>query len=162
VRGYEKRDVEIPDSQQWPDDDTEFGSPTKLVYTFTKADLPTHIASDVVGNLDTDDHDAWEIGHLTQGRYAIDSWRIFCRDVLLGRARDWNGKGARPEFQPEWMRVQPMDKELRACLRWMWMREGWEWDPETGERMPLREEMRRAVNEGRVEYDDRGGLRIVD
>jgi hypothetical protein len=63
---------------------------------------------------------AWEIGHLTQGPYALDSWRIFCRDVLLGRSGHWTGRGAAPEFQPEWMRVLPRDKELRACLRWMW------------------------------------------
>ncbi|KAL7954633.1 hypothetical protein V8C34DRAFT_16689 [Trichoderma compactum] len=107
------------------------------------------------------DLEAWEIGHMTQGKYAIDSWRIFCRDELLGRAEDWNGKGREGEFQPEWMRVKPADKELRACLRWMWMREGWEWDPTTGERTVLREEMRRAVNEGRVEYDDTGALRIL-
>ncbi|EHK48108.1 hypothetical protein TRIATDRAFT_215636 [Trichoderma atroviride IMI 206040] len=107
------------------------------------------------------DLETWEIGHMTQGKYAIDSWRIFCRDELLGRAEDWNGKGREPEFQPEWMRVRPADKELRACLRWMWMREGWEWDPATGERTVLREEMQRAVNEGRVEYDDIGALRIL-
>ncbi|KAK4128247.1 DNA glycosylase [Parathielavia appendiculata] len=75
---------------------------------------------------------AWEIGHLTQGPYALDSWRIFCRDELLGRSRHWTGKGSLPGFQPEWMRVLPRDKELRACLQWMWMREGWEWDPLTG------------------------------
>lgn len=106
--------------------------------------------------------DSWEIGHMTQGKYAIDSWRIFCRDRLLGRAEDWNGTGREPEFQPEWMRVLPADKELRAYLRWMWMKEGWEWDPGTGERTVLREEMQRAVNEGRVEYDDNGGLRMID
>ncbi|KAL8371052.1 hypothetical protein RB595_001076 [Gaeumannomyces hyphopodioides] len=97
---------------------------------------------------------AWEIGHITQGPYALDSWRIFCRDELLGRA----GEG---ESQPEWMRVRPADKELRAYLRWMWMREGWDWDPETGEREVLSEERRRAVDEGRVGYDDHGRLRIV-
>ncbi|KAL9942857.1 hypothetical protein ACHAO3_008316 [Verticillium nonalfalfae] len=47
--------------------------------------------------------DAWEIGHMTQGKYALDSWRIFCRDVLLDRAQDWNGLGAPPEFQPEYV-----------------------------------------------------------
>ncbi|KAK3310354.1 uncharacterized protein B0T15DRAFT_489039 [Chaetomium strumarium] len=104
---------------------------------------------------------AWEIGHLTQGPYALDSWRIFCRDVLLGRSDHWTGKGGKPGFQPEWMRVLPRDKELRACLRWMWMREGWEWDPLTGEREPLREEMRRAVDEGRVGYDNSGNLVIL-
>lgn len=105
---------------------------------------------------------AWEIGHLTTGRYAVDSWRIFCRDVLLGRAQDWKGKGRDGSFQPEWMRVLPEDKELRACLRWMWMREGWEWDPKTGEKTPLREEMRRAVDEGRVAYDNQGQLQILE
>lgn len=107
------------------------------------------------------DPETWEIGHMTKGKYAIDSWRIFCRDKLLGRAEDWNGKGREPEFQPEWMRARPQDKELRACLRWMWMREGWEWDPVTGELTVLREELQRAVNEGRVEYDDTGALRIL-
>jgi hypothetical protein len=71
---------------------------------------------------------AWEIGHLTRGPYALDSWRIFCRDVLLGRAEHWTGwdgkgncrPGFQPGFQPEWMRVLPRDKELRALLRWMW------------------------------------------
>ncbi|KAK4197754.1 hypothetical protein QBC40DRAFT_180315 [Triangularia verruculosa] len=118
---------------------------------------------------------AWEIGHLTQGQYTLDSWRIFCRDVLLGRAEDWTGRGGGrgggEGFQPEWMRVLPRDKELRACLRWMWyvlrfffclMREGWEWDPVTGDREPLREELRSAVAEGRVGYDDNGGLVILD
>ncbi|KAJ0107923.1 hypothetical protein J7T55_007135 [Diaporthe amygdali] len=105
---------------------------------------------------------AWEIGHLTTGRYALDSWRIFCRDVLLGRAQDWKGKGRDGTFQPEWMRVLPEDKELRACLRWMWMREGWEWDPKTGEKTPLREEMRLAVDEGRVAYDNQGQLQIME
>ncbi|KAJ4271893.1 hypothetical protein NW762_000602 [Fusarium torreyae] len=109
-----------------------------------------------------EDLETWEIGHLTQGKYAIDSWRIFCRDELLGRATDWNGGGREPEFQPEWMRVRPDDKELRAYLRWMWMKEGWEWNPVSGERTVLREEMCRAVNEGRVKYDDEGGLRMLD
>ncbi|KAK0392842.1 hypothetical protein NLU13_2336 [Sarocladium strictum] len=111
---------------------------------------------------DADETDAWEIGHLTKGKYALDSWRIFCRDELLGRAGDWNGLGREGEFQPEWMRVRPDDKELRAYLRWLWMRDGWEWNPRTGERTVLREELRRAVNERRVEYDDHGELRILD
>lgn len=104
---------------------------------------------------------AWEIGHLTQGPYAIDSWRIFCRDVLLGRAADWTGRGREPGFQPEWMRVLPRDKELRACLRWMWMKEGWDWDPATGEKNVLRDDLRQAVDDGRVGYDDTGNLRII-
>lgn len=125
----------------------------------TQADMTTTAAAAAVEDVT----DGWEIGHMTQGIYTVDSWRIFCRDVLLGRAKDWNGKGAaRSEFQPEWMRVRPADKELRAYLRWMWMRDGWEWDPATGERTVLREELRRAVEEGRVEYDIYGGLRVLD
>ncbi|OHE96925.1 methyl-CpG binding domain-containing protein 4 [Colletotrichum orchidophilum] len=140
VKKYDKRDIEA--STLRPDNSTDQGS----------SETPT------TGDAD----DAWEMGHFTQGKYALDSWRIFCRDELLGRAQDWNGKGAAPNFQPEWMRVRPDDKELRACLRWMWMREGWEWDPVTGERTVLRDEMQRAVNEERVEYDDTGGLRMLD
>ncbi|RYP64267.1 hypothetical protein DL771_008826 [Monosporascus sp. 5C6A] len=104
---------------------------------------------------------AWEIGHMTQGRYALDSWRIFCRDALLGRAEDWRGRGREGEFQPEWMRVLPEDKELRAYLRWLWMQEGWDWDPKTGEREVLSEGLLRAVQEGRVEWDFTGELRIT-
>lgn len=116
---------------------------------------------------------AWEIGHMTQGRYALDSWRIFCRDVLLGRAEDWRGKGAGAlknergggggigAFQPEWMRVLPEDKELRAYLRWLWMQEGWDWDPKTGEKEVLSRDLLSAVQDGRVEWDCSGGLRIV-
>jgi hypothetical protein len=143
VRNYDKRAISPPWRDLSSGDSEDLEKP--------------HSLSDG-GNQDLE---AWEIGHMTQGKYAIDSWRIFCRDELLGRAEDWNGKGREPEFQPEWMRVKPADKELRACLRWMWMREGWEWDPATGERTVLREEMRRAVNEGRVEYDDTGALRIL-
>ncbi|CAK7231850.1 hypothetical protein SCUCBS95973_008061 [Sporothrix curviconia] len=158
-------------------------------------------------------HSQWEIGHLTQGAYAVDSWRIFCRDALLGRSKHWTGdeggymaarkhsgskmvdtsssdssssgpddsgdpnnseSSENSEYeslvdqdmdrasQPEWMRVLPRDKELRACLRWMWMREGWNWDPLTGERAVLGEDLRCAVDEGRVAYDVHGQLQIVD
>ncbi|KAI0443311.1 DNA glycosylase [Xylaria telfairii] len=113
-----------------------------------------HAADDSAGG--------WEIGHLTQGPYALDSWRIFCRDVLRGAADDWRGAGREGEFQPEWMRVRPADKELRACLRWMWMREGWLWDPATGEKTLLPDRLRRAVQGGRVGYDDMGNLRILE
>ncbi|KAK1545593.1 methyl-CpG binding domain-containing protein 4 [Colletotrichum paranaense] len=140
VRNYDKRDIEA--SALRPDSDSEQ----------CLTELPTTEDAD----------DAWEMGRFTQGKYALDSWRIFCRDELLGRADDWNGKGVAPNFQPEWMRVRPDDKELRACLRWMWMREGWEWDPVTGEKTVLRDEMRRAVDEERVGYDDTGGLKILD
>lgn len=78
---------------------------------------------------------ALEIGHLPGcGPYAWDSWRIFCRDILRGVADDYNGLNAEQGFEPEWKRVHPQDKELQACLRWMWLREGWLWDPDTAKR----------------------------
>jgi hypothetical protein len=112
---------------------------------------------------DKDPRHAWEIGHMTNGPYALDSWRIFCRDILRGVAKGWNGEGAEQDgFQPEWMRVLPEDKELRAYLRWMWLKEGFEWDPLTGEKDVASPELMRAAMEGRVAWDDRGGMRILD
>ncbi|KAN0122722.1 hypothetical protein V8E51_001048 [Hyaloscypha variabilis] len=111
---------------------------------------------------DEDERDAWEIGHMTQGPYAIDSWRIFCRDRLRGEADSWNGEGRGEGFQPEWMRVLPEDKELRAYLRWMWLKEGFEWDPFTGDKEAARPQLMRAAMEGRIAWDDQGGMRILD
>jgi methyl-CpG-binding domain protein 4 len=112
---------------------------------------------------DDDERVGWEIGHMTQGPYAIDSWRIFCRDVLRGLADGWNGEGNTQEgFQPEWMRVLPTDKELRAYLRWMWLKEGFAWDPFTGEKEVASERLMRAAIEGRIAWDEQGGMRIVD
>jgi methyl-CpG-binding domain protein 4 len=111
---------------------------------------------------DDDGRHAWEIGHMTQGPYAIDSWRIFCRDRLRGEADSWNGEGRGEGFQPEWMRVLPQDKELRAYLRWMWLKEGFEWDPFSGEKDVAGPELMRAAMEGRIAWDDQGGMRILD
>ena len=75
----------------------------------------------------------WEIAHLPGvGPYALDSYRIFHRDRLRGLAKNWLGEGAAQGFEPEWKRVIPADKELRAYLKWRWMKEGWEWDEKTG------------------------------
>ena len=95
------------------------------------------IKKDQVVEEDVDECEgALEIGHIPGcGPYAWDSWRIFCRDVQRGLAQDYNGRRSGVEdFEPEWQRVVPLDKELRACLRWMWLREGYVWDHETGER----------------------------
>lgn len=96
--------------------------------------------------------DCWEISHLHRcGRYAIDSWRIFCRDRLRRKAYDHLGTGweafhdidnverikEEGGFMPEWKLVLPRDKELRAYLVWLWMREGIQWDPETGEKSKI-------------------------
>jgi hypothetical protein len=110
---------------------------------------------------DVDDCEgALEIGHIPGcGPYAWDSWRIFCRDVLRGVADDYDGNDARSRnggqiFVPEWKKVLPLDKELRACLRWMWLREGWIWNCETGDRRAATEdEMKRAV-EGEMDISD--------
>ena len=99
---------------------------------------------------------ALEIGHMPGcQRYAYDSWRIFCRDVLRGVAEDYKGKGTQEEgFQPEWQRVLAMDKELIATLRWMWLREGWIWDCKTGDRRRATdEEMERALK-GEMDVQD--------
>jgi len=86
---------------------------------------------------------AFEVAHLPGvGTYALDSWRIFCRDRLRGLADSYNGEAyggkgilnEESEFEPEWKRVRPQDKELRAFLKWMWLKEGWVWDPDTGEK----------------------------
>ncbi|KAF3768889.1 putative 5-Methylcytosine G/T mismatch-specific DNA glycosylase [Cryphonectria parasitica EP155] len=140
-----------------------FGAEQELGQDTQTTEGPNHAGSEPTVTTKARGHGtAWEIGHLTFGRYAIDSWRIFCRDVLLGRAEDWKGAGRGPTFQPEWMRVLPEDKELRAYLRWMWMKEGWWWDPHTGDRTLLNNTMVQAVNEGCVAWDGEGELQIVD
>ncbi|KAL8857724.1 MAG: hypothetical protein Q9178_005759 [Gyalolechia marmorata] len=107
---------------------------------------------------------AWEVGHLPGiGAYGIDSWRIFCRDELRGL-----GTAALPEFPAdggdegskkrieeeemvrEWTRVIPLDKELRAYLRWRWLRLGWDWDPKTCERRKAEEKVMKAAESGGV------------
>lgn len=84
---------------------------------------------------DDDSRVAWEISHLPGlGPYSHDSWRMFCRDKLRGVADDWLGGAAEKGFEPEWKRVLPTDKELRAWCTWMWLKEGFSWNKETGEK----------------------------
>jgi methyl-CpG-binding domain protein 4 len=91
---------------------------------------------------DDDSRIAWEIAYLPGlGPYSHDSWRIFGRDKLRGLSESWNGEGAADGFEPEWKRVLPTDKELRAYLTWMWLKEGWVWNKETGYRMRADEEL---------------------
>jgi len=81
-----------------------------------------------------DTGEGYEIAHLPGvGPYALDSFRIFHRDEMRGLADDWLGTGATVEgFEPEWKRVLPLDKELRAYLNWRWLKEGVLWDDENG------------------------------
>ncbi|KAH0334164.1 DNA glycosylase, partial [Aureobasidium melanogenum] len=109
---------------------------------------------------------ALEIAHIYGlGPYAWDSWRIFCRDKFRGVAEGYNGEGVpgyKPSsqakedsvFEPEWKRVVPLDKELRACLRWMWLREGWEWDPLTGNKKKAAPTLMREASDGVATWDE--------
>ncbi|KAE8367895.1 hypothetical protein BDV27DRAFT_142413 [Aspergillus caelatus] len=107
---------------------------------------------------DADPRVAWEVAHLPGvGAYSLDSWRIFCRDELRGLAKDWKGSGAtKPDFVPEWKSVLPHDKELRAYLTWMWLKEGWVWDRQTGHRTRASEKMMRAARRGGVALEENG------
>lgn len=65
----------------------------------------------------------WEISHLPGiGRYAEDSFRIFGRDQLRGV------DVTRKDFEPEWKRVTPIDKELKRYISWKWAQEGYDYE----------------------------------
>lgn len=67
-----------------------------------------------------------EIAHLKGvGVFAIDTWRIFCKDDLYKKA------GIRIET-PEWKKVLPANEGLAAYLRNRWRKEGFDWDPSDG------------------------------
>ena len=143
------------------------------------------LPNEVAGPEDKDPRrGAWEIAHLPGvGEYATDSWRIFCRDQLRGLADDYRGTAARPTnlgpihqreghgakietndldvpFEPEWKRVLPNDKELRAYLRWMWFKEGIDWNPRSGEKKKATQEQLDRINRGAelVEVTGQAGL----
>ncbi|KAK2746841.1 hypothetical protein FQN57_002883 [Myotisia sp. PD_48] len=112
---------------------------------------------------DDDVRVAWEVAHLYGiGDYGIDSWRIFCRDVLRGLATDWNGAGAKEDFIPEWKSVHPKDKELCSFLTWMWLKEGWIWDPKTGEKIAMTKRVSRAVRKGGLVLQKSDGVWLLD
>lgn len=93
---------------------------------------------------ENDPREGWEIAHLPgMGPYALDSFRIFHRDMMRGLATDWNGTDAAPGFEPEWKRVNPQDKELKACISWMWLRDGWLWDASNGRKVKASKERMR-------------------
>ena len=113
-----------------------------------------------------DERVAWEIGQLPGvGVYAIDSWRIFCRDELrglpTGLPTELTPEAKEEELQKEWTRVLAGDKELRAYLRWRWLRNGWEWDPVTGERKKADESELAKADRGGVIYEGDGGDIVV-
>ncbi|KAL8958888.1 MAG: hypothetical protein Q9193_004136 [Seirophora villosa] len=108
----------------------------------------------------------WEVGHMPGiGAYGIDSWRVFCRDELRGfgtaelpdippdATEETRAKVEEEEMKREWTRVLPLDKELRAYLRWRWLRLGWEWDPKTGERRRAEAGVIKEATNGGVIYE---------
>ena len=122
---------------------------------------------------------AWEIGHLpTAGAYSLDSFRMFARDILRGKAEGYDGEGAEtipraetmtttvagirggrvdvetPAFEPEWKRVIPLDKELRAWLRWRWLKEGRVYDVRTGRTWEAGEDLVRRGREGGLRWGE--------
>jgi len=110
---------------------------------------------------DEDERVAWELGQLPGvGVYAIDSWRIFCRDELRGLPSGLPDKVTEEskdeEMRKEWTRVLPLDKELRAYLRWRWLRNGIAWNPLTGEKKPAGEEEMETARKGGVFYEGDG------
>ena len=114
-----------------------------------------------------DERVAWEIGQLPGiGVYAIDSWRIFCRDELRGLPSTLPKDPLTPEskeeeLQKEWTRVLAGDKELRAYLRWRWLRNGWDWNPLTGERKKADAEDLAKADQGGVIYEGDGGDMVI-
>ena len=107
---------------------------------------------------DEDPRSAWEVGHLPGiGAYAIDSWRIFCRDELRGLPTGLPDKltpeATEMEMRKEWTRVLPLDKELRAYLRWRWLRLGWQWDPLTGNRKQVSPDFLNQIKSGGVIFE---------
>lgn len=90
----------------------------------------------------------WEIAQLPGiGAYGLDSWRIFCRDKLRQLEQ-------KQEAEPEWKRVIPCDKELRAYIAWMWLKEGWVWDQHSGERKRADEDTMQTARRGGIVRKD--------
>ena len=104
---------------------------------------------------DGDERVGWEIAHIPGvGAYAFDSWRIFCRDELRGFEEI-------EELDGEWTRVVPLDKELRAYLRWRWLKNGWVWDPLTGKRREAEENELEKAGKGGVMIEGDGGGEVA-
>jgi hypothetical protein len=69
-----------------------------------------------------------EAAHLPGiGRDSSDVWRILCKDKLYSEA-------GYPPTTPEWMYVVPKNRKLKEYLSDKWAKEGYHWDPETGNR----------------------------
>lgn len=149
-------------AQRWVQDPPIKGRRWRKPDYPTKGDGKNVKADEIID--DEDDRVAWEISHLPGlGPYSHDSWRMFCRDELRGLATKYNGEGAESEpFEPEWKRVLPADKELRAWMTWMWMKEGYVWNKETGEKTKASDElMELARGKGNIVLESESNTLVV-
>ena len=138
-------------AQTWLSDPPVRGKRWRCLHYPTRDDGKDVRASEAIPDEMEDPRVAWEVAHLPGiGAYGFDSWRIFCRDELRGLS-------ALKEDEGEWTRVLPLDKELRAYLRWRWLRLGWMWDPITGEKERAGEEKLREAGEGGVMVEGDNG-----
>jgi endonuclease III len=88
-----------------------------------------------------------------------------------GERQFHNGKSASTEseqnpvstvsFEPEWKRVLPTDKELRAWMTWMWLKEGWVWNKETGERTKASDELMEQAQGGGIVREEMGTAYLI-
>lgn len=143
-------------------------NPPQVGRRFKKMDYPQKGDGRDVGKdevvEDTDPRVAWEISHLPGlGPYSHDSWRMFCRDKLRGISSGWNGEHTLlPEsFEPEWKRVLPLDKELRAWMTWMWMKEGWVWNKETGQRTKAGDALMAKARGGGIVVEEENSPHLI-
>lgn len=151
-------------AKAWLERPPEKGKRYRVLH-YPKKDDGKDVRPDDVLN-EEDERVAWEIGQLPGiGAYAIDSWRIFCRDELrglpTGLPKELTPEAKEEELQKEWTRVLAGDKELRAYLRWRWLRNGWDWDPLTGERKKAAEIELAKADKGGVIYEGDGGDMVV-
>lgn len=140
-------------AQTWLDHPPERGKRYRCLHYPNRDDGKDIRPNEVLPEEEKDTRIAWEVAHLPGlGAYAFDSWRIFCRDELRGLEPD--------EEDGEWTRVVPLDKELRAYLRWRWLKLGWEWDPLTGKKKRADERALAEMGKGGViiEADDGGKI----
>ena len=151
-------------AKAWLERPPEKGKRYRVLHYPKKDDGKDVALNDILG--EEDERVAWEIGQLPGvGVYAIDSWRIFCRDELrglpTGLPKELTPEAIEEDLQKEWTRVLAGDKELRAYLRWRWLRNGWDWDPVTGERKKADESELAKADKGGVMYEGDCGDVVV-
>ena len=138
-------------AKMWLEKPPERGRRWRLLHYPKKGDGADVRVGECVADEEDDERVGWEVAHLPGiGAYGLDSWRIFCRDRL-------RGVEVKDEADGEWARVVPGDKELRAYLRWRWLKLGWVWNPITGERTKASEDVLRAAREGGVMVEGENG-----